>query len=440
MNEPLQPGHHLDADQLAAFVEGALTEQERQESLAHMAVCEQCRSIAFLMQEPAAEPEPVATLPQLPFWRRFTPLVYASGLGVFATVLIVFAWMHKGPPPPPKAKIAHSVPAPAPQAQPHTAPEANPAKPNSTESVKKVSPPPAPAHRSPVAAPVTASAVASKMAASDAVAVATQDQATRLVTLAPGALITSPLENRQVRDLPLNGHTASRYAVPAVAKPVSPGELFPAPNGQLALRIEHGPYVAGSQAKVAGVVLDLTGATISGATVTLRQPNTPLRQTKTDNAGNFTLASLPAGRYNLEIAAPGFRTVTQPLDLQANDVALLTSQVPVGDVTASVDVTAQAPLLQTSSASIAMIPVKMKLPHNAQVADSVHQGNRVLTLDVAGKIYLSTNNGKRWKTIKPLWDGKVSQIEAAESGKGFSLTTEADAVWSSDDGKHWRKR
>jgi len=191
---------------------------------------------------------------------------------------------------------------------------------------------------------------------------------------------------------------------------------------------------------VAGVVLDLSGATISGATVTLRQSNTPLRQTKTDNAGNFTLASLPAGRYNLEIAAPGFRTVKQPLDLQANDLALLTSQVPVGDTTASVEVRAESPVLTTESASVALIREKMKLPHNAEVVNTVYRGNHVLALDGTGKVYFSTNNGKRWKTIKPLWDGKVSQIEATEHGDGFALTTETGGVWSSEDGKLWRKQ
>ncbi|QEE30642.1 hypothetical protein FTW19_23215 [Terriglobus albidus] len=445
MNEPLQPGHHLDADQLAAFVEGALTPQERQESLTHMAVCEQCRSIAFLMQEPqtaikpATEPAPVAA-PQLPFWRRFTPLVYASGLGVFATVLIVFAWMHQRSVPPPKADIAHIAPAPVPEATPRTTPEATPAKPVIKENAKRVSPQPAIVRRSPVAAPVTASAVMSKTAASDAVAVATQNRTARLVTLAPGATITSPLESRQLHDLPLNGRAASQYAAAPAAKSVSPALLFPPPNGELALRIEHGQSVPGSQAKVTGVVLDLSGATIPGATITLRQPNTPLRQTKTDNTGNFTLASLPAGKYNLEIAAPGFQTVNQSLDLLANDVALLTSQVPVGSTTESVDVTPEAAVLMTQSASVASIPVETKLPYDAQIAERVQRDKRILVLGSGGKIYLSTNNGKRWKTIKPLWDGKASRIEAAEHGPGFSLTTEAGTVWSSDDGQHWRKR
>ncbi|MGO4518557.1 carboxypeptidase regulatory-like domain-containing protein [Terriglobus sp. 2YAB30_2] len=436
MNEPLQPGHHLDADQLAAFVEGALTEQERQESLAHMAVCEQCRDIAFLMQpEMAAESAAVAA-PRLPFWRRFTPLVYASGLGVCATVLIVFAWMHQGPPPPPRSNVAQVVPAPpVSQIPARTASEVPAAPPNRAQNQKKAEPPPA---TSPKAVEPALASAKTPMPSADTAAIPAiaARQNVRMSQPATAAAGLAPLNNTQV----INGRNFSTsLAIQPVVNSATPTLQFPPPNGQLALRIEHGQPLAGPQAKVAGVVLDLSGATISGATVTLRQPNTPLRQTKTDNAGNFTLASLPAGRYNLEIAAPGFRTVTQPLDLQANDLALLTSQVPVGSTSESVEVTAEAPALLTESASVASIPVEMKLPHNAEVANTVYRGKRVLALDVTGKVYFSTNSGKRWKTIKPLWDGKVSQIEAAEHGEGFSLTTESGGVWSSEDGKHWRK-
>lgn len=440
MNEPLQPGHHLDADQLAAFVEGALTERERQESLAHMAVCEKCRDIAFLMQpEMAPEPAPAAE-PHLPFWRRFTPLVYASGLGVCATVLIVFAWMHQGPPPPPKSDVAHSVSALVPQTQANTTPELSAAKPVSKENAKKASSAFTAVRRSAEQVPTAPPAAAPpKTEATDAVAVATQNRATQLVMLTPGAAVRSPLNGRQMRNLPLNGRAASRLAAPAAARPVSPEQLFPPPNGQLALRIEHGQSVAGAEAKVAGVVLDLTGATISGATVTLRQPNMPLRQTKTDNTGNFTLASVPAGKYKLKIAASGFQTVTQPLTLHANDVALLTSQVPVGSANTIAAASESAPTLTAKSTSIGLTPLKAPLPGDAQLTDTIRQGNRVLALDSIGRVYLSTNNGKHWKAIKPLWSGKVSQIEAAKHGQGFSLTTDANAVWSSDDGKHWQK-
>jgi hypothetical protein len=54
MNEPLQSGQHPDADQLSAFVEHALPPHEQQKTLAHLAVCPDCRAVVSL-STPALE-------------------------------------------------------------------------------------------------------------------------------------------------------------------------------------------------------------------------------------------------------------------------------------------------------------------------------------------------------------------------------------------------
>ena len=48
MSEFLQSGQHLDADQISAFVESALPAHEREEMLAHLAVCADCREVVAL--------------------------------------------------------------------------------------------------------------------------------------------------------------------------------------------------------------------------------------------------------------------------------------------------------------------------------------------------------------------------------------------------------
>jgi anti-sigma factor ChrR (cupin superfamily) len=58
MSERLQSGLHLDAEILNAFAEGALPAHKREQALAHLAVCADCREIVFLAEQ--AQPVPAA--------------------------------------------------------------------------------------------------------------------------------------------------------------------------------------------------------------------------------------------------------------------------------------------------------------------------------------------------------------------------------------------
>src|ERR1700748_3539623 len=59
MSELFQSGQHPDADQLSAFIEHVLPAHEQEQSLAHLAICPQCREVVALAM-PQAEPLPQA--------------------------------------------------------------------------------------------------------------------------------------------------------------------------------------------------------------------------------------------------------------------------------------------------------------------------------------------------------------------------------------------
>jgi hypothetical protein len=62
---------------------------------------------------------------------------------------------------------------------------------------------------------------------------------------------------------------------------------------------------------VQGTVIDQTGSSVAGATVTLRNPATNrTRITSTDLAGFFRVGELPVGRYEVHVEAPGFSLYT----------------------------------------------------------------------------------------------------------------------------------
>ena len=85
MNPTTQSGVHPDADSLNAFVEQVSPAAERQEILAHLALCGSCREVVFLAQQAAgAEADArvvVASSEQSRSWRRW----FAPGPSVART-------------------------------------------------------------------------------------------------------------------------------------------------------------------------------------------------------------------------------------------------------------------------------------------------------------------------------------------------------------------
>jgi hypothetical protein len=89
MSQLLQPGQHLDPDQLNAFVEHALPEHERLATLAHISECSHCRQIVFLSQQ--AE-QPTTPLPQpTPAWKRWFNSAPALTLAAASLACALFA-------------------------------------------------------------------------------------------------------------------------------------------------------------------------------------------------------------------------------------------------------------------------------------------------------------------------------------------------------------
>jgi hypothetical protein len=64
---------------------------------------------------------------------------------------------------------------------------------------------------------------------------------------------------------------------------------------------------AQERGSIGGNVLDPVGATVSGASVTLLREDAPVAQATSDARGEYAFASLTAGRYQVEVSAPGFQ-------------------------------------------------------------------------------------------------------------------------------------
>jgi len=112
-----------------------------------------------------------------------------------------------------------------------------------------------------------------------------------------------------------------------------------------------------SSAAFQGAVLDAQGAAVTGAKVTVKNLATSLeRSAESDATGNFLISSLPAGNYRVEIRKDGFRAlVIASYTLSVGTTASQNFTLNVGEVSQSVEVSSEAPLVESSTMSVGQV-------------------------------------------------------------------------------------
>jgi len=105
---------------------------------------------------------------------------------------------------------------------------------------------------------------------------------------------------------------------------------------------------------IQGTVTDPSGATIAGASVSGRNMDTGLTiSTASSDAGLYSLANLPPGRYAVTVEGPNLKKYTREGVTVATDATVaLDVQMQVGGVSESVTVSADATQLQTATSDV----------------------------------------------------------------------------------------
>ena len=105
---------------------------------------------------------------------------------------------------------------------------------------------------------------------------------------------------------------------------------------------------------IQGTVSDPTGATVGGSQVTAKNLDTGLSvSTVTSNAGLYSLANLPPGRYAVSVDAPNLKKYTrQGVTVQTAATVTLDVQMQIGAVSDNVTVVADAVQLETATSDI----------------------------------------------------------------------------------------
>ncbi len=144
---------------------------------------------------------------------------------------------------------------------------------------------------------------------------------------------------------------------------------------------------------ISGLVTDGQDAAIAGAEVEIRNTGTnSLFRTKTNERGFYTAPSLPIGGYEVAVKMQGFkRASVSGITLQVNQNAQVDVKLEVGQVSESIEVTSEIPLVDTGSATLGTVI------ENRRVRDLPLNGRSALALALLNPGVISnagpTNSG-----------------------------------------------
>jgi len=113
-------------------------------------------------------------------------------------------------------------------------------------------------------------------------------------------------------------------------------------------------FAQAGTADLTGEVADATGSVIAAAKVTATEVQSGLSSETTASAsGVYVFTNLRPGLYNVNAEATGFQRLERTgITLVTGERTRLDLTLPVGNVTQSITVAGDAPLLQTETASI----------------------------------------------------------------------------------------
>jgi TonB family protein len=125
----------------------------------------------------------------------------------------------------------------------------------------------------------------------------------------------------------------------------------------------------GGRATISGFVYDASGAVIPGVTVLATNLDTNAREMAVAGAaGEYSLASIPAGHYTLEVDSPGFKKHRNEVTLNANDSQRFDIIMELGNISEKVEVIGKKP---AGLAARSVVPRRIRVGGNVVAAQLV---------------------------------------------------------------------
>jgi Carboxypeptidase regulatory-like domain/TonB dependent receptor len=167
-------------------------------------------------------------------------------------------------------------------------------------------------------------------------------------------------------------------------------------------------HAQAGKAELFGVVIDASGLPVPLATVELEDQATRFKySSSTSERGEYHFFGLGPGSYGISAVKQGFRTYRQEgLQLRVADRVSLDIRLELGDVVQTVDVTAAAPLLQTTTGTVSLVVEQKKvvtLPLNGRNFIPLMALSPGVALPPGS--FFPRVNGSRPRTSEYIYDG-----------------------------------
>ncbi|HZO54633.1 MAG TPA: carboxypeptidase regulatory-like domain-containing protein, partial [Bryobacteraceae bacterium] len=163
-----------------------------------------------------------------------------------------------------------------------------------------------------------------------------------------------------------------------------------------------------TKTELGGALRDAAGLAVQGAIVELVDKGTEARVSAvSEAAGTYHFFALPAGNYRIAVAKEGFATLRRDgIVIRVGDQITLDLSLQVGDASQSIEVTAAAPLLQSTRGTASFVVEQKKV-----VALPLDGRNFVPLIALSPGVNLPPGNlfprinGSRPRTSEYIYDG-----------------------------------
>jgi Carboxypeptidase regulatory-like domain len=179
--------------------------------------------------------------------------------------------------------------------------------------------------------------------------------------------------------------------------------------------------------EITGRVSDASGAGVPGTAITLTNVNTnAVRKTESTGAGDYTFTSVPPGMYSVKAEHAGFMAATSnSVEVQVEQSVRLDIALQVGQVSQTVEVSAQAGLLQAENASVGTVV------ENTAVVELPLNGREYLNLVALSANVDTLSPSNSYATGREGGDRASQSISAAGQRISFDYFT-LDGVTNTD--------
>ncbi len=184
----------------------------------------------------------------------------------------------------------------------------------------------------------------------------------------------------------------------------------------------HAATLLGGNGSLSGVITDQSGAIMPGAIVRLvAQDGLAVAQTTTDSNGQYSFLSQPPGNYRVEVEKPGFRrNVISSLSLTPG-VNEINSQLQLGSTSETVEVTASAAEMNTSSAVTSGTAGKLLVAKLSEAAANGQGLGDLFEYKLKDRVTLKKNQSALVPIVQTELDAERVSLWSGTAGSGRPL-------------------